>query len=67
MTLYGRQGSLRAALQRIVDEADRQRAPKTPVAELDPHAYVPSAKHQGDCAVCGHLQGAAIHSPSRRP
>lgn len=37
-----------------------------PMAELDPHAYVPSAAHQGDCAVCGHLQGAAIHSPFRR-
>ena len=30
---------------------------------LAPHAYVPSATHQGDCAVCGHLQGAPIHLP----
>lgn len=35
-------------------------------AELEPHAYVPSIIHMGDCAVCGHLQGAAIHSPFRR-
>jgi hypothetical protein len=25
------------------------------------HAYVPSAAHMGDCAVCGHLQEALIH------
>jgi hypothetical protein len=33
---------------------------------LQPHAYVPSAMHMGDCLICGHLQGAAIHSPFRR-
>jgi hypothetical protein len=36
------------------------------VKELEPHAYVPSTMHMGDCQVCGHLQGAAIHSPFRR-
>lgn len=30
--------------------------------ELKPHAYAPSAMHMGDCAVCGHVQSAAIHS-----
>lgn len=39
---------------------------KAPLAELDPHAYVPSTLHMGDCAVCGHRQGSAIHSPFRR-
>jgi hypothetical protein len=29
--------------------------------ELEPHAYVPSAMHMGDCQVCGHQQSAAIH------
>ncbi len=39
-----------------------------PLAELEPHAYVPSltSAHMGECVVCGHLQGAAIHSPFRR-
>lgn len=36
------------------------------VTELDPHAYVPSVAHMGDCAICGHLQGAPIHSPFKR-
>jgi hypothetical protein len=44
----------------------KARARVQPVAELQPHAYVPSAMHMGDCQVCGHLQGAAIHSPFRR-
>lgn len=35
-------------------------------AELQPHAYAPSPAHMGDCAICGHLQGSAIHSPFRR-
>lgn len=39
---------------------------KTPVEECEPHAYVPSALHMGDCMVCGHLQDAAHHSPFRR-
>lgn len=30
-------------------------------AEIKPHAYVPSAAHMGDCAVCGHLQETAVH------
>lgn len=30
------------------------------------HAYVPSAMHQGECAICGNMQGSAIHSPFRR-
>jgi len=34
-----------------------------PLEELEPHAYVPSAMHMGDCQVCGHLQGSPIHSP----
>jgi hypothetical protein len=29
--------------------------------ELEPHAYVPSAMHMGDCQVCGHQQSAPIH------
>jgi uncharacterized small protein (DUF1192 family) len=29
--------------------------------QLKPHLYVPSTLHMGDCAVCGHLQHAAIH------
>lgn len=33
---------------------------------LEPHAYAPSVMHMGDCAICGHLQGDAIHSPFRR-
>lgn len=34
---------------------------------LEPHAYVPSPMHQGDCAVCGHVQGSAIHEQSADP
>lgn len=34
-----------------------------PLDKLEPHTYVPSAMHMGDCQVCGHLQGAPIHSP----
>lgn len=37
-----------------------------PLDELEPHSYVPSATHMGDCRICGHLQGAAIHSRLRR-
>lgn len=37
-----------------------------PVCEIEPHLYVPSATHMGDCAICGHLQGAPHHSPFRR-
>ena len=37
-----------------------------PVCEIEPHAYVPSAMHMGDCQVCGHLQGAPHHSPFRQ-
>ncbi len=29
--------------------------------EVAPHEYVPSPMHMGDCAVCGHMQGADIH------
>jgi hypothetical protein len=32
--------------------------------KVQPHTYVPSAMHMGDCAICGHLQGAAIHKPT---
>lgn len=39
---------------------------RVPEGELEPHPYAPSALHMGDCAVCGHLQDAAIHSPFRR-
>src|SRR5262249_40233021 len=28
---------------------------------LEPHDYVPSIMHQGDCAICGHIQEAPIH------
>lgn len=37
-----------------------------PLKELEPHYYTPSAMHMGDCQVCGHLQGAPIHSPEER-
>jgi hypothetical protein len=53
----------RDIIARTVREVLRETAP---LAELEPHAYVPSAMHMGDCAVCGHLQGSAIHSPFRR-
>lgn len=46
--------------------ADVQQANRAALAgkELEPHAYMPSsAMYMGDCAVCGHLQGAPIHSP----
>lgn len=33
------------------------------VAPVARHDYVPSAMHMGDCAVCGHVQEAAIHQP----
>lgn len=46
--------------------APEQSAPKKIEAELDRHAYVPSMVHMGDCQICGHLQGAAIHSIFRR-
>ncbi len=46
-------------------EGLRKSTPK-PMGELEPHAYMPSTMHQGDCAICGHLQGAAIHSIFRR-
>lgn len=36
-----------------------------PLSGLEPHHYAPSTLHMGDCAVCGHLQGAPIHSPFR--
>jgi hypothetical protein len=36
-----------------------------PLIELEPHTYVPSTMHMGDCAICGHLQGSPIHSPLR--
>jgi NTP pyrophosphatase (non-canonical NTP hydrolase) len=28
---------------------------------LQPHRYVPSTLHMGDCRICGHLQNADIH------
>jgi ribosomal protein L37E len=28
---------------------------------IEPHRYLPSTLHMGDCAICGHLQGDAIH------
>lgn len=31
------------------------------VTPVEPHDYVPSTMHQGDCAVCGHIQDAPIH------
>lgn len=40
--------------------ARRDGTPDT-LAPVAPHAYVPSAMHMGDCAICGHLQDAAIH------
>jgi hypothetical protein len=62
----------RRADDRFIDEAIivasdvlEQKAPK-PLAVLEPHAYMPSAMHMGDCAICGHLQGSAIHSIFRR-
>ena len=33
------------------------------LAPVEPHAYVPSTMHMGDCMVCGHLQGSPLHSP----
>lgn len=33
---------------------------------LTPHAYVASALHMGDCAVCGQMQGAPVHNPFKR-
>lgn len=30
-------------------------------AELQPHAYAPSAMHMGDCSICGHTRDASIH------
>jgi hypothetical protein len=32
------------------------------VKARQPHAHVPSAMHMGDCAICGHVQDAPIHS-----
>lgn len=29
--------------------------------ELQPHAYVPSAMHMGDCQLCGHIRESPIH------
>jgi len=37
------------------------------VSFLAPHAYSPSVMHMGDCAVCGHLQGAPIHRAAPAP
>lgn len=47
-------------------EALTAAAPRQAEAVLEPHAYVPSAAHMGDCDVCGHLQGSAVHSPFKR-
>ncbi len=45
--------------ERIAETEQRTPAP------TEPHAYAPSIMHMGDCSVCGHLQGDAIHSPFR--
>lgn len=50
-----------AHLVQQIDAAHEQSAPK-----LEPHAYMPSAQHMGDCYLCGHEQGAPIHSLFRR-
>jgi hypothetical protein len=34
---------------------------KAGVAPVEPHDYVPSTMHMGDCAVCGHLQESPNH------
>ena len=51
----------------IVDEmlplaiAAARKADLARVGPVEPHDYVPSAMHMGDCMICGHLQNAPIH------
>lgn len=44
---------------------DQETALAMTIASVEPHAYAPSIMHMGDCSICGHLQGDAIHSPIR--
>lgn len=37
-----------------------------PVSEVQPHHYVPSAMHMGDCDVCGHTQQSPMHLHMRK-
>jgi hypothetical protein len=34
---------------------------------MKPHAYFPSAMHQGDCNVCGNLQDHPMHMDDVAP
>lgn len=49
-----------ACMEAIV--ADYEIAATAEPLPLEPHIYVPSAVHMGDCAICGNLQNSPIHA-----
>ena len=54
-------GSSAASARRALGQSPSITASGSGVFAVEPHDYVPSILHMGDCAICGHLQGDAIH------
>lgn len=56
-----RHGPTWKAWKKLCDEFAHRST--TDLAPVEPHDYVPSTMHMGDCAVCGHLQESPLHLP----